>query len=381
MSEPFDPFSYEDEQDEPSKAATEDTSKTANTTNKRKQPQDHQNVQSGEAESIYVSLEELPFELSRSTSANKRLPPKLNVKLSYHEEVSSNSIEEKDSQGRNISGGSFSRLFVTGKITVSLTCTCISILRECNYVTEALRSLIPQAQVESTDSNQNAPFRIALSGPMSRIAKFVCHEHCVPLTTLNDNPTDNKIKSFKVHIPKSLEQKHIATYSIENVQTQNMPILLQTKATIHNNTTCRISIQIRSNLSNKGDLHDFIIVLSIPSSLQENTVKITRGTNGEVDEMKGIVTWKIGHLGHGKSNLVSVEAELNDTLLDMVRSIGAEAVGEKIDFPVLVRCSSGMDQISDVALTCGSLKECPASVAVQIVKSFRLIHRVCKGGV
>ena len=214
---------------------------------------------------------------------------------------------------------------------------------------------------------------------MANIAKVVCHEHCVPLTLLNDNPKNNKNKSFKVHIPKSLEQKQIATYSIENVQTQNMPILLQTKASIHNHTTCRISIQIRSNLSNKGDLHDFIIVLSIPSSLQENTVKITRGLNGEVDEMKGIVTWKIGHLGHGKSNLVSIEAELNDTSFDMLGSLGAEALVERIDFPVLVRCSSGMDQISDVVLKCGSLDECPASVAVQVVKSFRLIHRVCKG--
>ena len=116
MTEPFDPFFYEDE---PSNAATDDTSKTANTTNKRKQPQ---NVLSGEGENIYVSLDDLPLQMSRSTSVNKRLPPRLNVKLSYHEEVSSSSIEEKNVQGGNISGGSFSRLFITGKITVSLTC-------------------------------------------------------------------------------------------------------------------------------------------------------------------------------------------------------------------------------------------------------------------
>jgi hypothetical protein len=82
-----------------------------------------------------------------------------------------------------------------------------------------------------------------------------------------------------------------------------------------------------------------------------------------------------------KSNLVSIEAEMNDKLIDMMESMGAEHVQEKIDIPVLIRCCSGMDQISDVVLSCGSLEEAPASVSVQVVKSFRLIHRVCKGDV
>jgi hypothetical protein len=243
-----------------------------------------------------------------------------------------------------------------------------------------------QAQVESTDSNQNAPFCLSLSGPMISIAKVKCHQHCIPITSMKDannnkDSTHNKnTKSFKILLPKSLEQTHVATYSIENVETQNMPILLQTKATIHN-TNCRIGIQIRSNLSNLGDLHDFIIVLSLPTTVKAHTVKITRGMNGEMDEMKGIVTWKIGHLAHGKSNLVSIEAEMNEKLIDMMESMGAEHVQEMIEFPVLVRCCSGMDQISDVVLSCRSLEEAPASISVQIVKSFRLIHRVCKGDI
>lgn len=222
---------------------------------------------------------------------------------------------------------------------------------------------------------------------MASIAKVKCHEHCIPITSLksaNSNKDqsllNNNTKSFKVTLPKLLEQTNIATYSIENVQTQNMPILLQTKVTIHS-TICRIGVQIRSNLSNLGDLHDFIIVLSVPTTLKTHTVKITRGINGELDEMKGMVTWKIGHLGHGKSNLVSIEAEMNDTLIDMMDSLGPEVLQDKIEFSVLVRCCSGMDQISDVVLSCKSLDETPARVGVQIVKSFRLIHRVCKGDV
>jgi hypothetical protein len=93
MTEPFDPFSYEDE---PSNAATDDTSKTTNTTNKRRQQRP-----TGQAE---------------DTSANKRLPPRLQVKISHHEEVSSKSIEERSES----MGGSLSRLFITGKIMVSI---------------------------------------------------------------------------------------------------------------------------------------------------------------------------------------------------------------------------------------------------------------------
>lgn len=94
-----------------------------------------------------------------------------------------------------------------------------------------------------------------------------------------------------------------------------------------------------------------------------------------MDEMKGIVTWKLGHLGHGKSNLVSIEGKLEGVVTNMIDS-GVEAVEEKINAPVLVRCSSGVDQISDVSLNCGSLEECPVSLGVQMAKSFRLIHRV-----
>ena len=97
MSAPFDPFSYDDE-------PSDDTSKTTNTTKKQRRQQQSN-----------AHVPETPLQLSRSTSANKRLPPRLNVKLSYHEEVSSNSIE---SNAENVVG-SLSRLSVTGKIMVS----------------------------------------------------------------------------------------------------------------------------------------------------------------------------------------------------------------------------------------------------------------------
>lgn len=91
--------------------------------------------------------------------------------------------------------------------------------------------------MESTNANENAPFRLDLNGPMAALAKVKCnHQHCTPITPINSfSPTNATNQSFKVSIPKNvLEPTHVATYSIDNVETQNMPILLQTKTSIHN---------------------------------------------------------------------------------------------------------------------------------------------------
>ena len=101
MTFKFDPFNIEED----SKAATDDTSKTTNTTNKR-------NKQQLVQQSNQSTLGQIPLHFNRITSSanNKRLPPKLTVKLSYHEEVSSSC---------DVDGG-LCRLFVAGKIMVSI---------------------------------------------------------------------------------------------------------------------------------------------------------------------------------------------------------------------------------------------------------------------
>lgn len=255
--------------------------------------------------------------------------------------------------------------------------------------------------MESTDANNNTPFCLKLSGSMASLAKFKCHDGCILLddqssrfdTFTSHRPSTNSRDSesslaFKVDIPKTkIEPVDIVTYSFENVQTQNMPILVQTKATVHNQT-CRIGIQIRSNLSNVGDLHEFTIVLSIPPMLKQGTVKITRGNNGIIDEMKQIVTWKIGHLGHGKSSLVGVEADMDSYIVAKMglptflsEQHQQQMVADQLELPVLVRCSSKADQISDIHLSCVALEDEPASLCVQATRSFRLLHRVGVGNV
>jgi hypothetical protein len=151
MSQPFDPFSFDDDHDnriapttpnsvssrggdvshtsgdEPSKAATDDTSKTTNTTSKRMQRQieaerNHRDKTWDNARVHHNLKGVTPLSASRSTSTvSKRLPPRLNVKLSYHEEATSSSIAERQ-DGRDThagSAGTVSKLAMTGKITVS----------------------------------------------------------------------------------------------------------------------------------------------------------------------------------------------------------------------------------------------------------------------
>jgi hypothetical protein len=227
---------------------------------------------------------------------------------------------------------------------------------------------------------------------MASSANIKCNDHChllneSPRNTaisrgINKNKHKNSFINCRVEIPKSQVLSEIMSYSM-NVKTSNMPILVQTKATLNTQKICRIGVQIRSNLSNKGDLQNFTIVVAVPQTLQGSTVKITKGDNANWDEMKRLVTWKIGHLPHGKSCLVSIEAEISPTIASLLplsssltESSSTKVVEEKIQFPVLVRCTSEKDQISDLKLAAVALKSVPASIGVQLTRSFRLLHRV-----
>ena len=107
---PFDPFSINEEnvspRDEVSQTNTNNikgtgshsrnTSRTTNTTKQTKHSQQLESVK-------------------EHHTGTKPLPPRLNVRLTLHEEVSSTAVA--DTEGGN--GGSLSQLSIEGKITVS----------------------------------------------------------------------------------------------------------------------------------------------------------------------------------------------------------------------------------------------------------------------
>lgn len=197
--------------------------------------------------------------------------------------------------------------------------------------------------------------------------------------THDNSTTAAKDLRCKVHIPKSeLAGCEILSYN-SNTRTQNMPMLVQSKMAVKS-TTCRMSIQIRSNLSNKGDISNLTIIVAIPNTLRGETVHVTRGKQGVWDATKRIVTWKIGTLPHGESCLVSAEAEVSSTVANLMLEPQYDAkkvIKEKVRCPVLVRCSSEVDQVSDLRLSAVALPDVPANIArVNQVTSYRILHRV-----
>jgi hypothetical protein len=197
--------------------------------------------------------------------------------------------------------------------------------------------------------------------------------------THDNSTTAAKDLRCKVHIPKSeLAGCEILSYNL-NTRTQNMPMLVQSKMAVKS-TTCRMSIQIRSNLSNKGDISNLTIIVAIPNTLRGETVHVTRGKQGVWDATKRIVTWKIGTLPHGESCLVSAEAEVSSTVANLMLEPQYDAkkvIKEKVRCPVLVRCSSEVDQVSDLRLSAVALPDVPANIArVNQVTSYRILHRV-----
>jgi len=114
QSAPFDPFSFDDD-DRGGAAASPttvsqtnnstgsnsyDTSKTTNTTNKKtKQSTNKQKLESVQENAV-----------------PKPLPPRLNVRLTLHEEVSSTAVVDPAGDG-----GSLSQLSIEGKVMVSVS--------------------------------------------------------------------------------------------------------------------------------------------------------------------------------------------------------------------------------------------------------------------
>jgi hypothetical protein len=218
---------------------------------------------------------------------------------------------------------------------------------------------------------------------MLSLANIKYSDHAIFLDDddrIQDNSTtEAKDLRCKVHIPKSeLAGCEILSYNL-NARTQNMPMLVQSKMAVKS-TTCRMSIQIRSNLSNKGDISNLTIIVAIPNTLRGETVLVTRGKQGVWDATKRIVAWKIGTLPHGESCLVSAEAEVSSTVANLMHEPQHDAtkvIKEKVRCPVLVRCSSEVDQVSDLRLSAIALPDVPANIArVNQVTSYRILHRV-----
>ena len=265
--------------------------------------------------------------------------------------------------------------------------------------------------MESSNAKENTPFALHVGGPMTSAADLTCRAHCV--LEKEEQTIDSFMKGAvrcRVSIPKAevagcevlkytLTTRTQVRPSRENDATrrtrltksgvrflpplrplplQNMPILVQAKASLVRSDTCRISVQVRSNLGNTGDLADLLVVVVIPSTLSGDGVRITRGDHGVYDPLKRLLTWKHGRLPHGESCLVSAEAPLAAVAAELLHDhpFEADAVEKRLRCPVLVRCTATGDQVSDMTLTAAALDDVPATVVPRLTRSYRLVHRV-----
>ena len=256
------------------------------------------------------------------------LPPKMSVKLSIAEEVSSTTVTTTEEGGSTIPEGA-SQVIVDGSI---------------------------HAQVQCSDAMKNAPFCCGPVGTTDEIGTVVLHPH--PDFLGIDDLTGEQV----VKIPKhEIGMVPILKYTY-NHQIQHMPLLLERKVTLSGGM-CRIAVQVRSKLTNHGNLHNFTIAVAVPECVNGATMEIVRG-EGDYDELKRTILWKLEELPRGESFMVSAQAKLWD------------ANTTEIQFPVLLRCSSFTDQISDVEFKVTAAAGYPSSITFTTTHSFRLLHRL-----
>lgn len=260
---------------------------------------------------------------SKASTSSQPLPPRVHVKLTLHEEVSSVAKTGPNNEG----------------------CSEVSI------------EGIIYAQVQSSDAKKNAPF--AVVSPPFHGGSLQVRPNAMFAAAGTGRTALHVVKVPKHEIGKVA----VAYYSLME-EVRHMPILLERKVTVHE-TSVRVAIQIRSKLTNQGDMKDFTIAVAIPERVDGESIEILRG-DGTWDELKRTVKWKLASLDKGESFMVSAQAKLWKPLGD----------GEEVAFPVLLRCVSAADQIGSIDFQATEAEGHQVRITSSTTHSFRLLHRL-----
>lgn len=246
------------------------------------------------------------------TSSAKALPPKITVKLVIREDATAMA---------SAAGAGASHVDIVGTV---------------------------QAQIQCSDATKNAPFVLEMEE--------------LETMEINEEFVDDKLK---VYIPKhEIGLVRILEFAMQQ-QIQRMPLLLERKISIKEKT-CRISIQVRSKLANKGDLKDLSIAIAVPMEVDGESISILRGDDGIYDELRRIVHWRLDELKRGESLMVAAEAHLWER----------PAKDSNLNFPVILRANSSEDKISAVDCRAVPAEGYPSSVTFTQSHSFQLLYRL-----
>jgi hypothetical protein len=253
-----------------------------------------------------------------------QLPPKLMVKLQIHEEVESVACTEKGKEGA-------SEVSVDGSI---------------------------YAQVQCSDALKNAPFTLTASS--ADPAEWILKPNA---DFAGNNSSEEKgIVAHVIRIPKhEIGLVPVGLYSWTK-EVEHMPLLLERKVSVSGKSV-RVALQVRSKLSNQGDMQDFSIMISVPEIVDGSSLEIIRG-DGVYDDVKRTIKWKLSLLEKGNSFMVSAQGTLWE------KPEGA------ISFPVMMRCTGAADPISDIEWKVVPALGYPSSVTLHVQPSFRLLHRL-----
>jgi hypothetical protein len=244
------------------------------------------------------------------------------------------------------------------------------------------------AQVQCSDARKNAPFVIeaSLARPPPSSDQEPSRRGRPPAFEFSFLP-DNKLSfaasgtatdpsgdsaghgnsattAMLVKVPKEeIGLVPVGNYVVHE-QVPHLPILLERKVTIQK-TSVRIAVQVRSKLTNLGDMRSFTIAVAIPEHVDGRTVRVMRG-DGTWDDLKRIVKWRLDALRKGESYMVAAQAKLWRP---------ADASTE-VRFPVLLRCTAEADPVSTVAVTARGADGHPASLTASVTTTSRILHRL-----
>jgi hypothetical protein len=141
--------------------------------------------------------------------------------------------------------------------------------------------------------------------------------------------------------------------------------LLERKVT-RSKAKVQIAIQVRSKLSNPGDLSEFSVALAMSEKVLGDTVEINAGA-GQWDRLTRTITWKLDNLPRGESFMISARAKVAEDA----------SADEELKFPVMLRCRSQEDQISTAQFQAIEASGYPATVTSSTVhKTYRILHRL-----
>lgn len=273
-----------------------------------------------ESEGALLSPPPQVSRVTRTGQSRAAIPPKMHIKLSVHEEVASVARRETEHGASQAS--------VEGTI---------------------------YAQVHCSDARTNVPFVIRPAVGGANLAMR-------PDITYSELAEDGR--DILVKIPKiDLGFVPIAHFTVTE-EVEHLPILLERKVSVQG-TMCRVALQVRSKLSNLGDMEEFTIAIAVPEHIDGSTVEIQRG-DGVWDDLKRIVKWRLKSLNKGESFMVSAQAKLWKPQDDSC----------EINFPVLLRCTAAADQISTAEFEIAQDKDNPSSVTISRSNAFRLLHRL-----